>query len=354
MKKILAQLTGMVLLATTGAYAQTEVTAGLMQGKDYGVTYMLPKTEIEITLQATKHQYTPGELCKYAERYLRQENVLPEPREYWTLEAVKAEAVGVPDEANIYFVKLKDKTVAPLMELTPEGIVRSINMPYSGGSQPVAAPVPAHPLTNPDPRLFLTEEILMASSVAKKAELIAKEIYAIRESRNALLRGEADNMPKDGAQLKLMLDNLAQQETVLTGMFIGNTVTEAHTFTIRIAPKEMDKEIACRFSRKMGLVDNEDLAGAPIYITVNNLKSLPLQPATEKDVKKVEGIAYNVPGRGRVTLTYQQKNIFEGEVPLTQFGTVEYLAPVLFNKTNVTKVVFDTVTGGLLKVDRGE
>ena len=35
-------------------------------------------------------------------------------------------------------------------------------------------------------------------------------------SKNALLRGEADNMPKDGAQLKLMLDNLNQQETAMT------------------------------------------------------------------------------------------------------------------------------------------
>lgn len=51
----------------------------------------------------------------------------------------------------------------------------------------------------------------MSNSSAKMAELVAKEIYSIRESRNALLRGEADNMPKDGAQLKLMLDNLNQQ-----------------------------------------------------------------------------------------------------------------------------------------------
>ena len=39
--------------------AQTDVTTGVMRGKDYGVTYMLPKTEIEIVLQATKHTYTP-------------------------------------------------------------------------------------------------------------------------------------------------------------------------------------------------------------------------------------------------------------------------------------------------------
>ena len=59
----------------------------------------------------------------------------------------------------------------------------------------------------------------MASSRAKMAELVAKEIYNIRESKNALLRGEADNMPQDGAQLKIMLDNLNLQERAMTEMF---------------------------------------------------------------------------------------------------------------------------------------
>ena len=66
-----------LLLAST-ASAQTEVTTGIMRGKDYGVTYMLPKTEIELTLQVTKHTYTPGEFCKYAGRYLRLNRVSAE------------------------------------------------------------------------------------------------------------------------------------------------------------------------------------------------------------------------------------------------------------------------------------
>lgn len=67
-----------------------------------------------------------------------------------------------------------------------------------------------------NPRDFLTEEILMAGSTAKMAELVAKEIYNIRESKNALVRGQADNMPKDGEQLKIMLANLEEQEAAMT------------------------------------------------------------------------------------------------------------------------------------------
>lgn len=348
MKKNILILSAL-LLATTAA-AQTEVTAGIMRGKDYGVTYLLPKTEIEIVLQTTRNTYTPGEFSKYADRYLRLNNISAEPEVYWTLDKIQTRVAGVPDKENVYFVKMKDKTVAPLMELTEDGIVRSINMPFSG-QQAVKVPKAEAPEKSIDPRSFLTEEILMSNSSAKMAELIAKEIYNIRESKNALLRGEADNMPKDGAQLKLMLDNLNLQERAMTEMFSGKIKKEPKTFTIRLTPKEMKDEVAFRFSKKLGVVGNDDLAGEPYYITVADLKT-PDVSSAEESKKKLDGVAYNLPGKAQVTLTFNNKKIFDEQLPITQFGTIEYLAPVLFNKNSTIKVQFDTATGGLIKVDR--
>ena len=54
----------------------------------------------------------------------------------------------------------------------------------------------------------------------------------------------------------------------------------------------------------------------------------------------MEGIAYNVPGQAMVTLTDGKKKLYEGEIPVTQFGIIEYLAPVLFNKNSTIKVYF--------------
>ena len=331
MKKKMIWVAG--ILIATSAYAQTDVSTGIMRGKDYGVTYLLPKTEIEIVVQATKHTYMPGEFCKYADRYLRMNNVSADPNIYWTIDKVQTHVAGVPDKDNVYFVKLKDKTVAPLMELTEDGIVRSINIPLNSHTIP-ATKITAAAQEIIDPRKFLTEEILMASSRAKMAELVAKEIYNIRESKNALLRGEADNMPQDGAQLKIMLDNLNLQERAMTEMFSGTLKEEPQTFTIRLTPKEM----------------NNNLAGEPYYISITDLKT-PAIPE-EDSKKKVDGVAYNVPGRAHVILTGNNKKIFDGELPVTQFGTIEYLAPVLFNKNSTIKVLFDTATGGLIKVDR--
>ena len=340
MKKKMIWVAG--ILIATSAYAQTDVSTGIMRGKDYGVTYLLPKTEIEIVVQATKHTYMPGEFCKYADRYLRMNNVSADPNIYWTIDKVQTYVAGVPDKDNVYFVKLKDKTVAPLMELTEDGIVRSINIPLNSHTIP-ATKITAAAQEIIDPRKFLTEEILMASSRAKMAELVAKEIYNIRESKNALLRGEADNMPQDGAQLNL-------QERAMTEMFSGTLKEEPQTFTIRLTPKEMNNEVAFRFSKRLGIVANDDLAGEPYYISITDLKT-PAIPE-EDGKKKVDGVAYNVPGRAHVILTGNNKKIFDGELPVTQFGTIEYLAPVLFNKNSTIKVLFDTATGGLIKVDR--
>lgn len=341
------------------AVAQTEVTTGVMRGKDYGVTYLLPKTELKITVHATHHTYTPGEFCRYAGRYLGLNDVKGEASDYWTLDKVQVELAGVPDREKVYFVKLKDKSTAPLMELTEDGIVRSINYPFSGDRpRQTAAREEAQPATRKtDPRRFLTEEILMAGSSAKMAELIAKEIYNIRESKNALLRGEADNMPQDGEQLKLMLDNLNLQERAMTEMFAGTLTETSQATTFKVSPREMTDEVVFRFSRWLGVVDKENLAGEPFYLTVTDLQTIP-QPAAEEEGKnkkeQLDGVAYNVPGRARITLTHDGETLFKDELPVTQFGSTEYLAPVLFNKNTVTKVQFDTTTGGLLKIEREE
>lgn len=347
MKKLII-LTGLVL--STSAYAQTEVTAGVTRGKDYGVVYMLPKTEIDVVVKANKVTYTPGEFSKYADRYLRLPNVSADPKEYWELISVKAVSTGVPDSEQTYFVKMKDKTVAPLMELTEDGIVKSINMPLTARKVPATSPA-ATAQKAVNPRDFLTEEILMANSTAKMAELVAKEIYYIRESKNALVRGQADNMPKDGEQLKIMLHNLDEQENAMTQMFSGTLDKEEKTFTIRITPnKEMNKEVAFRFSKKLGVVANDDLSGEPVYISIKDLKT-PNVPQ-EDGKKKIDGVAYNVPGKAQVTLLQGKTTLFNEELPVTQFGTTEYLAPALFNKKSTIKIQFNPNTGGLVKVDK--
>ena len=339
------------LLASTAAYAQdfSQYTPGTLAE---GVIYYLPKTQFEIKVKATKVTHTPGELCQYANRYLRLQNVSSQPSEYWELQSVQLQTIGVPDKEKAYGVKLKDKSAASQVELTESGIVKAIN---TTAPQEKAVPqekAPEKP-KRVDPRSYMTEEILLAGSSNKMAELIAREIYNIRESKNSLTRGQADYMPQDGAALKLMLNNLETQEKALTEMFTGFTERTEQTFTFYVEPeKEMKDQVVFRFSNKLGVLKEDNLAGEPIYITVTNENTLPPANEEEKAKKKLEGIIYNIPGKASVTIKGKGKQYVSEEVFLTQFGETEVLIDNLFNKKVNTRVIFNTTTGGIVKIDK--
>jgi hypothetical protein len=69
------------------------------------------------------------------------------------------------------------------MELTNDGIIKSINYPRSENSQSGTIESAAETTPSVNAQSFYTEEMLMANSTLKRAELVAKEIFNIRESK---------------------------------------------------------------------------------------------------------------------------------------------------------------------------
>lgn len=95
----------------------------------------------------------------------------------------------------------------------------------------------------------LSEELLMAGSTAKQAEVAAKQIYRIRESRMNILTGDADNLPPDGEAMKLVIQQLEEQEKALTNLFTGIRAKEVSDYEVTIVPFDnLDKEVLFRFS----------------------------------------------------------------------------------------------------------
>ena len=320
-----------------------------------GVVYYLPKTVFEVEVKVSQTNYTPGELCQYADRYLRLQNISSKPSERWEIKSIDVKAIGVPDTAKAYAVKLKEKAVTAEMELTPDGIIKAINTtsPTPKEIDKKKTPAVTAPSKQIDPRSFMTEEMLMAGSSNKMAELIAKEIYSIRESKNSLNRGQADYMPKDGAALKIMLNNLEEQEKAMTEMFAGVTTYNEHTYTFRFEPKEeVVGQVLFRFSKKSGVLQADNLAGEPIYISLGVRERIIVPTEAENQKKKVEGIIYNIPGKGKIYIESSEQNFFEGEFPITQFGETEVLVNSLFTKKVNTRVIFNPVTGGISKIDK--
>ena len=71
-------LLSILIMASTTAMAQTQVTEYHPGMTAEGVVYYLPKTSLKVAVRVEKTTYTPGEFCKYADKYLRANNVKDE------------------------------------------------------------------------------------------------------------------------------------------------------------------------------------------------------------------------------------------------------------------------------------
>ncbi len=345
-------LTGSLALT----FAQTILSSYIPGVTSEGAVYFLPKTAINVTIQVEKTSYTPGEFCIFSERYLRIKDVRTEPSVSYRITAFHEQAVAVADTTKGFAISFNPKSVATNVKLSNDGILLAINADPL--TQRQDNNVPRHSGIHkqlPNPRQYMSAEILAAGSTAKMAELTAQDIYDIRESRNLLVRGQADNMPKDGEQLRLMLEQLEIQNQSLTSLFTGIETKDTTEFTFTIVPDEPVKQkILFRFSKRLGLIDADDLAGEPYYINIEDLmtvaKTEPADP--KKKEKKEKGVYVNIPGRLRATITDNRaQSVLSGEFPAGQFGNVELLSDALFNKRYTTHLWLNPLSGAVERLD---
>lgn len=341
-------------LLATAATAQTEVSDYHPGVTEEGITYFLPDTHVQVVVKATRVHHDPGEFCQYAERYLRLQQVPQVAYDEWTLDGVTLSTFGRADKSRAYTVRLKQKTSAPLVGLSQDGRLLSINTEATVEPALQQPSVVKEKSENYSPDNYKTQEILSAGSTSKMAELTAGEIYDIRENRGLLAKGQADFMPKDGEQLRLMLASLDTQEEGLLKLFTGTQTRETHTFVFDVLPKtDGEKVLLMRFSKYLGVVDSDDPAGEAVFLSVTDLKTLPevaVDPKA-KAKKDVEDVRYAVPGRASVSVFTDDKELASQSFPMAQFGRVEHLGADLFNKKMGTRIQFYPETGGIAKVE---
>lgn len=352
MKKLFLFLT---ILAAMPLSAQTEVNS-FFSGINEGVTYCLPDTKVEITVNAVCISHTPGEFNRYAERYLRIDNAISNAKSHWEISDATVTTKGTPNTEKRYTIRVNNSSACNV-RLTDSGIIEGINIKEQKKSESKAV-APKSIAKGVDATRYFTEEMLQATSTAKLAELTAREIYTLRECKFAIIRGEADIMPPDGVSMQLILKELDEQERALTELFTGRTDTTYYSETYELVPEagcNTVKEVLFRFSHKLGFVDKDDLAGEPVYYSMHDKKSVYIPTAEELEKRKIlkkEGVCYNVPGKASLTISTRSRKLFDKEISVAQLGTTELLAKELFNKKATTKVLFDTATGGIISIEK--
>lgn len=330
------------ILALQALYAQPAKMA------EEGTPYYLPRTKMCFTVKVEKTTYTPGDFAIYAEKYLKLNDVKTVAETTYRLIGVQMHTEGDRDTSKLYVAPTDAKHSIQSVAIDDNGCLAAINAEPKQLKLPkkfVPASMPA-PL---NPRDYMNEDILSAGSSAKMAELCALEIYDIRDSRSTLAKGQADFMPKDGEQLRLMLASLDTQEKALTQLFSGTTIKDTTEMEVVYIPeKTVERVPLFRFSKWAGLVSADDLSGEPYYLSIEDLKlSTPIQDylLNQKTVKDNSGIYVNIPGKIKASLFNGNSLVAAYEFFAGQFGQTVMLNDALFSKKFETSLVLNPVTG---------
>ena len=314
---------------------------------NYGITYSLPQTAIQLKVKATMTKTEAGMFAPYAEKYLGLTDVAMADQTKWELNSITLDGAAVPDTSRTYHILFSEKGQMPVFYLSEEGNLLSINREpeiiVSDAEEVKPAQKTKLVLKATD---VLSEEILKAGSKAKQAELTAREIFSIRESKRNLLKGDVDNMPADGASFQIMIDNLNAQEEALLSLFEGVSQVEDVERVIEYVPTEnVDNEVLFRFSSYEGFVDKDDLIGEPYYVSVSVI-----EPVAVEGKKKSanNGIAFNIPGKASVKISYDGEVIAQTTMQMGQLGHVEQLPSSQFSdKKKMASAAFNPLTGSI-------
>lgn len=343
------------------AASQNIVKMSAVKSNDFGVAYSLPKTEIIVKVNYQKKTRTAGEFYRFSERYLSVSNPITQNAISYSLEKIEAATIGIPDKSESYLVEFKANTVAPFVMLTKDGVICAINEEVEFAEEKPFSDQPVNTNRSTiNPKSYLSEEILRAGSTAKQAELIAKQIYRLRESKTNILTGEADNMPPDGDSYKLVMNQIDEQEKALTSMFIGTEIIEIETKEFKLIPdrNNIEKRTLFRFSSKLGVVEPNNLAGEPISLSliskypIEEVSAMTDKEQKQWDAKFSKGIIYNVPVKASLKIDFNGKSLFQKECDIVQYGTKEVLTPkqLEYKKDAAVKIIFYPELGAVKQI----
>ena len=358
-KSTLISVAFLAVAAATRISAQTVQKYTATKSGDYGIPYTLPATAIDVTIETQTTVKEPGDFYKYARRYFSVDDPIAEPSTSVRIKSVVISTHGEVNPDGRYVVTFKPG-YTPFMMLSPDDIPLAINTEdlYEAHAAdiPVAQAAKPTPLETPAARQAMSEEIMQSQSTAKRAELAAARIFELRQSRNDLITGQADQMPPDGKSLELILKTINDQEAALMAMFVGTSKTWTDVKTITLLPGGDDtgkRRVIARLSDANGLVDPDDLSGTPIYLSFDIIER-PAQPLNTKgepvDIPK-DGFVFCLPGKVAITVSDLNGTLAAAETQMAQYGVVNGLKPNTFtDKKAPAYAIFDPATGAIVEL----
>nr|WP_319401160.1 DUF4831 family protein [uncultured Carboxylicivirga sp.] len=365
MKKFLFSLATISLLVSCAgeklipSKVNVQTVSSMQNASSNTIVYSLPTTHLKIAVTVEKNIYKVGPFYRYSQKMLNVTDVVTEDKVEWKIKDVAISSFGVPDANKRFAISYEGNNVAPLINLTQEGVLYGVNTDEVIDDCSSLANFNYKPLPTLDDVNFnevpMLGKQLEKTSTAAMAQEAANFIYKLRKRRFKILASDYENLPPDGLAYDITIKELNELEKSFMELFVGKkvTVTETRTFDIEPSTLSADSDVLFRFSSVKGIVDKMDVSGAPVYIEIKADRQIKLPDAppaaTKEEVRN--GLFYCNPGLVTVKLIDRNQLIKEQQVFLGQYGQLVSLPSSILEEPNVT-IKLDEKTGALKSIQR--
>ena len=293
----------------------TTFAKNVTPGQHSGLYYALPQTMLKLDFIIEETTLEKSPLSDYASNYMEMADYVEyETTEYRLLD-MKMSTVASPDPNAMFFVTLGSVRGGSKMQfdITPNGIIRSVGLDMSNGTEEVGEAPAKKPCCEQQPVDYSDHKLMNLITTGKSNAQMAKEaadkIEEIRKAKFYLISGDVE-----------MATN----------------------------PETVPTQTVAKFSENDGLTIGTAGSGALITVQtlpMNTTESInaPSQSAVES-MSYENKVFYRLPETANVKVMCGNKTLFEDRMVVNQLGAL-LTAPL----TN-TKLVFDTETGQIVNM----
>jgi len=341
-----------LFIASSTLFAQKRVELiSAVDSRQSNMVYYLPRTVLEVRVEATRTVQKAGPFARYAREYFGFEDaqVIFEDNVIYEISGIEIVTSGVPDLTRLYKVTASPTSKANILQLNDVGVIQGVNTPYrrsvGTASREIQTITPESNVALFFDKSQLPEDFF-ATSFEDQRFLAVNTIYKFRETKFDLLAGYTENIPSDAVALRLMLDELQRRENSVIELFTGKSVTTTERQTFRMIPTRLlNDHILFHFSPENGFSTDEDGTAEPHFISLQATRARAQQNNDTRSNRRT-GFFYIIPQNVNTKIYTRDRSLHLENIPMAQFGQIMSL-PANFVDRNDVSLIFDTTTGAI-------
>jgi len=365
-----------------------------MTAADYAMYYSLPRTVFDVEVVVDKKVTKPGPFAAYAERFLGITGVPTRETTTYSIAEIRVTSHPEKDPDQMYRIETEGKHFGARVSLTPEGLIRGINLPVVTDvavtqemsqklgekkfDEPEYPDLTMRKNTEPLPdtifrvvrtdtsfiRIPLIRKTESQKSMMEQAKEAADNLMLLRTGRFKLLNGQYAYEENDGTRLPengsldLMIKELAVMEDGYLSLFAGRTQTNRSSYKFVYTPGGQgltESSALFAFTPQNGVEPPETGGADRIVIQLTRDLLNPMDQVTwaDEDPKapRVPGLAYRIPEKKKVEVSRSGEVLFSREFLVAQCGRIDFV-PANLLKDESTAIEFYPAYGSIKNIFR--